>query len=662
MKFANLEVNRNNYLKKIELLLLDPECKIIIDTNILAKFYKFYPLARKDLFRLFNKYKKDNRLIIPYWVVHEYNQKVKSNNLKVYSSIINSQTLQNQLDLLAEQFNFFIDDKHAKNKGLKNREEFLKTFHDAYEKLRPLLSLNNDAKSFPLIHAQIQKSFESSVLNSDVFNTLHRIHKNAYIRQENRIAPGFKDKENKDDNYFGDLIVWEEILEVCKKNGIKKVLFITDDRKKNDITYIPNMVINTKGKKQKNENPVIRLPHSELLHEYYLNTNSKEFYVIDFTQFAFTLNQTPLSAKYKNLILSSQFPPEISEEEYQKSHELNDISPTEPEAINKMDTEISNDFLVTEATPPSIESMPSDSEEISEEEYQTSQELNNISPIEPETINQTEVTPLFIESIPSDSEYVADITEIGSIIQNLRSYDWYIQNPTITKVSKLLQSQNSISTNDLFTLGRNIYQAACGNAFYAIEFIQQFRNKIKYQNQLNQNILFAGMLFEIYFNSNNEFRKTLKTNAFSYLKPFLNDYKQAVIFITNKLDIYKDFVLLLPVEYTQKHQFEIRFVIDASKKELELIEYSMKNTETGRDAFNEDIIHNIFKNLWNPFSISSLLQFIEKTYLVDSTEIKLVLEDANEVHIPKGSENAQIKLSEDFISKYKLADEDEFLL
>ena len=55
------------------------------------------------------------------------------------------------------------------------------------------------------------------------------------------------------------------------------------------------------------------------------------------------------------------------------------------------------------------------------------------------------------------------------IIKEIKSHNWYVQNPAIDR----LNNQIVIASDDdcLFVLGRNIYQAACGDSGSAISFI-----------------------------------------------------------------------------------------------------------------------------------------------------------------------------------------------
>ena len=62
---------------------------------------------------------------------------------------------------------------------------------------------------------------------------LTEIYRSGKSRYELKIPPGYEDAKNKkeEDKIYGDLIIWLEMMEYCKENKIKSLIFITDDIK-----------------------------------------------------------------------------------------------------------------------------------------------------------------------------------------------------------------------------------------------------------------------------------------------------------------------------------------------------------------------------------------------------------------------------------------------
>lgn len=98
-----------------------------------------------------------------------------------------------------------------------------------------------------------------------------------------------------------------------------------------------------------------------------------------------------------------------------------------------------------------------------------------------------------------------DITNpnVGKIVSELRSYDWYHQNPAVDTFQELMPA--SLSADELFVVGRNLLQAACGGSYSAQDFIKDASLLARYTVN-GENHLLNGILFEIYFNSKGLFR------------------------------------------------------------------------------------------------------------------------------------------------------------
>ena len=129
-----------------------------------------------------------------------------------------------------------------------------------------------------------------------------------------------------------------------------------------------------------------------------------------------------------------------------------------------------------------------------------------------DTVNKVvKPTKIYDVGALADSDYLNfHHPKIKEIVEKLKSHDWYVQNPAIEELKEFLAlpiAPPGYNKNDLFVLGRNIYQSACGGAYAAIQFLQEFvTDKIIMASHLRANIG-AGMFYEIFFDANGQFRK-----------------------------------------------------------------------------------------------------------------------------------------------------------
>lgn len=113
-------------------------------------------------------------------------------------------------------------------------------------------------------------------------------------------------------------------------------------------------------------------------------------------------------------------------------------------------------------------------------------------------------------SVPYSEDVVKDVNysrldDFGELIRQIKSCNWNIQNPAIAKVLKIPVS--SLDKNQQFILGRNLLQAS-GVVYEAQNFMKSIEASLKkYQTQDENNHLLNGILFEVYFNPQGEFRK-----------------------------------------------------------------------------------------------------------------------------------------------------------
>ena len=150
----------------------------------------------------------------------------------------------------------------------------------------------------------------------------------------------------------------------------------------------------------------------------------------------------------------------------------------------------------------------------------------------------TDVTFSYSQLALCDFQFISSRNIASSLINDLKSHNWYIQNPASNKIPNILTDTCSI--DELFVLGRNIYQAACGYA----------RDLTAYVNNLEENIsnlpdeksihILNGCLFEIYFDSHGDFRKNFKSTFFlPVLSAALSErYQPCSVFINSYLSNY----------------------------------------------------------------------------------------------------------------------------
>lgn len=147
----------------------------------------------------------------------------------------------------------------------------------------------------------------------------------------------------------------------------------------------------------------------------------------------------------------------------------------------------------------------------------------------------------YSDDVKADVDYpIKSRKNIGKIVKDLKSYNWYTQSPAIEKLMSL--DWDKVSADDAFVLGRNIYQCACGSENRACEILGNIRKEfasIPIERAID---LINGMFFEVYFDAEGEFRgANLKSRKLPILLKIqgVKKFSLSITFIRRALEPYK---------------------------------------------------------------------------------------------------------------------------
>lgn len=267
----------------------------IFDTNVLLNLYRYGEHTREDFFKVLNNIEN---IWIPYHVGLEY-QRNRINVIKHEKNIF--KILTDYTENLEKSLNCKTIEPLKLNERLPlvNSEfnSFKKSISKIISKYNKFINEENakqpEVRSGDSIRKEIYKVFNGKIGDKpNGQEWLDNIYKEGEIRYKNNIPPGYKDnnKSNSDDNLFtysnlnynskfGDLIIWNQIIEKAKNTEITDVIFITDDIKE-DWMYI----VHSNGKK------VIGC-RAELREEIFTKSNINNFIIFQSYEFIKKYNE-----------------------------------------------------------------------------------------------------------------------------------------------------------------------------------------------------------------------------------------------------------------------------------------------------------------------------------------------------------------------------------
>lgn len=261
---VSLQAEQNRLLAA----LFHSDCPVFLDTNILIWSFGLNEQAsaawQKWLLKL------HTRLVIPAWVVHEYNQHSdKPEVFSPYKSL--HKKLQIVLDEVRDCAARALDSAAASDLGYPSKtdlESKLTETSGFILNIAKAVSKNDNGHRNELL-----KFYEELLSRRSNPIDIHALSQKAYLefdaRTALRLSPGGEDAD-KSQNQCGDLIIWKEILYYCAEIGQDEALFVSNDVKR-DWCYKPINVVLDNGKEIRWSSEAaqdVRLPNPELLAEF----------------------------------------------------------------------------------------------------------------------------------------------------------------------------------------------------------------------------------------------------------------------------------------------------------------------------------------------------------------------------------------------------------
>lgn len=251
------------------------EAVFVFDTNVLLNLYRYSAKTRNSLLESFDNFK--DRVWIPYQVAFEYMNKRCE---VIYETVLRYDQFRKEIDSFTN--------KAVEILRLTSNDEEIS---DLKRYLFKWLDNNKDTNLLVLsaekdeILEKILTIFEGRVGKPIEEAQLKEIKEEGKQRYEKSIPPGFKDDKKKnsqedDNNAYGDLIIWKQIMEYAKENKTG-IVYVTHDQKPDWWNIVKGKTIG---------------PRTELRKEFFTETG-QEFHMYSMHGFIHTyskMNEYPI--------------------------------------------------------------------------------------------------------------------------------------------------------------------------------------------------------------------------------------------------------------------------------------------------------------------------------------------------------------------------------
>jgi hypothetical protein len=229
--------------------------------------------------------------------------------------------------------------------------------------------------------------------------------------------------------------------------------------------------------------------------------------------------------------------------------------------------------------------------------------------------------------------------KVGKILTALKTYTWSVQNKGVVELFELDWSK--VSSDEAFVLGRNLYQCACGAEHRAEAVLNNLRRELASIPVERAIDFLNGMFFEVYFNSEGEFRgRRLKSRYLDKLVGLqtVKKYSQSITFIRRALEPYKSSLLFLPNETPEDIVVNV-YVKRSDPPIIKSLIIGDKELLTD-DPDNDDISTRLWRLSYRNFTLEDLSQQMAAEWSIPIAQLKVVcktrIKQDTELRLPEG--------------------------
>lgn len=199
-------------------------CAFAFDASVLLDLYRSTAKTRKTLLDILERIQ--HRIWVPYHAALEYQE----NRLEVIAKEQTVYTeLRDSINTLANSFK-----QKMENHAIENADKIAMELENATKNIERIIEEASkehpDLRKSDHIRDQLTKLFEGRTGSKYDEKRLAEIYALGTKRYEQKIPPGYEDAKKGGTRQFGDLIVWNEMLDYSREKK-QPVIFITSDSK-----------------------------------------------------------------------------------------------------------------------------------------------------------------------------------------------------------------------------------------------------------------------------------------------------------------------------------------------------------------------------------------------------------------------------------------------
>lgn len=490
---------------------------LYLDTSAIVWLYRIRKAARSELLAFLGSEELATRSHLPMWSLHELNRHRKHPKV-LFPMMGDYDKLKAAIANLQSNANLFVDDKFAGGTHLASEEAYLKELADTSRALLKTAAPLGKSASIAAIDAELAPFIKSHALKQKLPD-LAPLRQEFMARCEGRLPPGYEDaskpadrqndKEFSGANRFGDFVFWRTIVDHAAQDASIETVVIVSHDAKPDWMYRPASYkgYGSTGPK-KGEDFKVNCPQPTLSFEIMVEAGVKRLLIVSITQLIQAFSWQGQGHDFGEMARAIQIETasttaahQMAQADVGGANTSDQTAPDPHDALGGVEVGDEAAHDTPQPKPDVPDEVPVNDHSLQGDGGQPDSDGNNGAevPAAPHTV--TARLAALSASARSDGDYIEDAAgnpDADKIIDELKQSNWYVQNPAVERIA--IAAVDPETTDDQrFVIGRNLYQAACGNAWRATKFLPTLRAYEAHEGHGDFAIVFAGALFEAYF-------------------------------------------------------------------------------------------------------------------------------------------------------------------
>lgn len=253
-----------------------------LDTSVLMWLMRLGETARSE-FMVWCAQRPAESVRVPVWVAHELHRHVTEGTVRnnIQKTVREAQAKYDEFVRLASER---ADDPTCRSKGYAGRPGYISQLEYSFARVRQLASVvDPDEKALHAAVDEVITFANNHVLATDLTPIVTTLSATGEFRYSHRIPPGFHD--NKDENKFGDVVIWEELVmdmtaASVNSDEARHAVLISRDRKTDWVSGAHSVTeAGRHAKANRDEDYDVVLARPLLVHEFGLRTQSGRLYI-----------------------------------------------------------------------------------------------------------------------------------------------------------------------------------------------------------------------------------------------------------------------------------------------------------------------------------------------------------------------------------------------